>query len=371
MKKLICAILVLFLLAGCTNHIAVNRENEKINYITGVWISFSELDNMLLGDFKAEFETAVQNCKARGITDVFVHVRPFCDSYYRSQLFPLRKSVVIHNFDVLEYMINTCHANGIKFHAWLNPYRVKTADNDISTLPDDSPAKRWLSDDNPDNDSNVSTVGGVYLNPASSEVRSLILDGIRELIDNYAVDGIHFDDYFYPTQEAAFDEQSYTAYCSVTQKPLKLDDWRRANVNALISGTYTAIKFKDKDIVFSVSPSASIKENYDKHYADITAWLDSDCVDYIIPQLYFGFDYPVEEYRFDTLVAEWEKITKRTSVKLLIGLAAYKIGTQNEPDREEWANGRDVIKKQAELCKTRDSITGHIYFSYSFMCEYL
>lgn len=371
MKKLICAILVLFLLVGCTNHTAVNHENEKIDYITGVWISFSELDNMLLGDFKAEFDTAVQNCKARGITDMFVHVRPFCDSYYRSQLFPLRKSVEIHNFDVLEYMINACHANGIKFHAWLNPYRVKTADNDISTLPDDSPAKRWLSDDNPDNDSNVSTVGGVYLNPASSEVRSLILNGIRELIDSYAVDGIHFDDYFYPTQEAAFDEQSYESYCSAAQKPLKLDDWRRANVNALISGTYTAIKFKDKDIVFSVSPSASIKENYDNHYADITAWLDSDCVDYIIPQLYFGFDYPVKEYRFDTLVAEWEKITNRTSVKLLIGLSAYKIGTQSEPDREEWANGRDVIKKQVELCKTRDSITGHIYFSYSFMYEYL
>ncbi len=371
MKKLICAILVLFLLVGCTNHTAVNHENEKIDYITGVWISFSELDHMLLGDFKAEFDTAVQNCKTRGITDMFVHVRPFCDSYYRSQLFPLRKSVEIHNFDVLEYMINACHASGIKFHAWLNPYRVKTADNDIAALPDDSPAKQWLSDDNPDNDINVSTVGGVYLNPASSDVRTLILDGIREIIDNYAVDGIHFDDYFYPTQEATFDERSYAAYCNSTQKPLKHDDWRRANINALISGAYTAIKFKDKDIAFSISPAASIKENYNKHYADISAWCESGCVDYIIPQLYFGFDYPVEEYRFDTLLAEWKKAIKPSDIELLIGLATYKIGTRSEPDREEWTNGAEVINRQIEKCKKSPDISGHIYFSYSSMCEKL
>lgn len=370
MKRLLCIMLVLILLAGCSTA-EPNITQEKQNYITGVWMSYSELDAMLQKDFKAEFSAAVQNCISMGITDIFVHTRPFCDSYYPSQYFPLRESAAVHDFDILEYMINICHKSGIKFHAWLNPYRVRTADSDISVLPDNSPAKQWLTDDSGDNNVNVSLVGGVYLNPASSEARQLILDGIREIVDGYAVDGIHFDDYFYPTVEATFDEQSYIAYCNKTQKPLSLGDWRRANVNALISGAYTAIKFKNKDIVFSVSPSASIDENYNRHYADIAAWVDNACVDYIIPQLYFGFEYPDRNFKFENLFEKWQKEVAYTETKLLIGLATYKIGTQNEPDKQEWANGKEVINRQVDICKNDSDILGHIYFSYSSMCEYV
>lgn len=373
MKKILCIIFVLLMLTGClpTQSSSNDNETNKENYITGVWVSYSELDTMLRGDFKSEFNTAVSNCASLGITDMFVHARAFCDSIYKSQYFPLRESVKQHDFDVLAYMIDICHQNGIKFHAWLNPYRVRTADQDITALPDTSPAKQWLTDDNTDNDANVSLVGGVYLNPASSEVQALIIDGIREIIDNYAVDGIHFDDYFYPTQDETFDEQSYKDYQSQTQKSLTLDNFRRANVNALISGAYTAIKFKSKDIIFSVSPSASIEDNYNKHYADVTAWVDSGCVDYIIPQLYFGFEYPDRQYSFDVLVNKWKKELQGADTKLLIGLATYKIGTQSEPDREEWANGVEVIKKQTKICTDESAICGHIYFSYSSMNEYL
>ena len=371
MKRIISIILVLLLLGGCSPSDTSSGFEDKQSYITGVWLSYSELDGMLQKDFKAEFDAAVQNCLSRGVTDMFVHIRPHCDSYYPSQLFPMRSSAAMCDFDVLEYMIDICHQNNIKLHAWLNPYRVRTADGDVSALPEDSPARLWLSDDNTDNDTNVSLASGVYLNPASSEVRALIIDGIREIIDNYAVDGIHFDDYFYPTTEAIFDKQSYDRYCDETEKPLGLHEWRRANINALISGAYTAIKFKDKDIIFSISPAASIDENYNKHYADIAAWCDSACVDYIIPQLYFGFEYPDSDFKFDNLLDEWQKEMKGIDVKLIIGLATYKIGTQSEPDREEWASGTEVIKKQSQICENTSGIDGHIYFSYSSMCEYL
>lgn len=371
MKKLFYFILCFLLLVGCSKNEAPSTDANKQNYITGVWVSYSELDAMLQQDFKTEFDAAVQNCKIRNITDMFVHVRPHCDSYYPSQYFPMRQSVSAQSFDVLEYMISKCHQNGIKFHAWINPYRVKTADGDISTLADQSPAKRWLNDENLENDTNVSVLDGVYLNPASIEVRTLIIDGIREIINNYEVDGIHFDDYFYPTVEGSFDEKSYKEYQNNTQKPLMIDDWRRANVNTLISGTYTAIKFKNKDIAFSVSPSASIDQNYNKHYADVTAWVDSGCVDYIIPQLYFGFDYPDKEYRFNTLINTWQKELIGTNTKLIIGLATYKINTQSEPDQAEWKNGTQIIKRQEAICKESTDISGHIYFSYTSMCEHL
>ncbi len=370
MKKLFCIMLTLLLLVGCSPAETTNV-SDKQDHITGVWLSYSELDGMLRGDFKAEFNMAVQNCKTRGITDMFVHARPFCDSYYPSQYFPLRESAAMQEFDVFEYMISLCHQNGIKFHAWINPYRVRTADQSIDALSDSSPAKIWLKDQSADNDANVSFADGIYLSPDSSEVRQLVIDGIREIIANYSVDGIHFDDYFYPTQDEAFDEQGYSSYCAETQKPLSLSDWRRANVNALISGAYTAIKFKNKDIIFSVSPSASVQENYDRHYADVVAWLNSNCIDYIIPQLYFGFDYPDSNFKFDSLLSDWKACVVGREAKLLIGLATYKIGTQNEPDKTEWSNGKEVIKRQTEICRKSNEIYGHIYFSYTSMCEYL
>lgn len=375
MKNFLCIILILLTLSGCSpveKSISTEDINSNATYITGVWISYTELDNMLTnGDFKDNFATAVNNCKTKGITDIFVHTRAFCDSIYKSQIFPLRESVKSYDFDVLEYMINECHAQNIKFHAWLNPYRVKTSDSETDTLPDGNFVKTWLCDDDTQNDTNVCVYNGIYLNPASDEVRQTVINGVREIISGYDVDGIHFDDYFYPTQDEAFDENSYSEYCSQTETPLSLEEWRRTNVNMLISGVYTAIKFTNSDIIFSVSPSASIDDNYNKHYADVAAWIDNSCIDLIIPQLYFGFEYPDNNFKFENLVKDWQKLTEKSETKLAIGLATYKINTENEPDCTEWSNGTDVITRQIKICQNNSAISGHMFFSYTSMCEYL
>ncbi len=371
MKKLLCMVLVALLLCGCVPIEKSDPEPSADRYITGVWVSFYELDSMLKGDFKAEFSAAVQSCKSRGVSDMFVCVRPHCDAVYPSKLFPLRDTAAGYDFDLIQYMIDLCHQNDIRFHAWVNPYRVRTADSDTAALPDGSPAKEWLTDQIEQNDNNVLCEGGVYLNPASSEVRQLIIDGVREIIDGYNVDGIHFDDYFYPTTSDTFDSTSYADYCSGTTTPLEAADWRRANVNALIGGVYTAVKFKDKNIIFSISPSASIKDNYNKQYADIAAWVDSGCVDLIIPQLYFGFDYPDPDFKFENLLNDWLQLTNGKQTRLAIGLATYKIGTQNQPDQQEWSNGADTITRQTQICKQNEDISGHIFFSYSSLVEYL
>lgn len=375
MKKLLCMILILITLSGCSP-VQKNSTPDEVKsdktYLIGVWLSYTELDRLLTnGDFKDNFATVLSNCKTKGITDIFVHTRAFCDSIYKSQIFPLRDSVKNYDFDVFEYMINECHTQNIKFHAWINPYRVKTSDSETDNLPDDSFVKTWLCDDDTANDNNICVYNGIYLNPASDEVRQTVTNGIREIIIQYDVDGIHFDDYFYPTQDETFDENSYGEYCSQTEKPLNLDEWRRTNVNMLISSVYTAIKFTNSDIIFSVSPSASIQDNYSKHYADISAWIDNSCVDYIIPQLYFGFEYPNNNFKFENLVKDWQNLTKKSETKLVIGLATYKINTENEPDRTEWANGTEVINRQIKICEKNEKIYGHIFFSYSSMCEYL
>lgn len=375
MKRLIVCLAVFSMcLAGCSN---INTESgpkqsETLQYqnrsTSGVWISFSEINAMLesTAGFKAEFENVIENCRSLKIEEIYIHIRAYCDSLFKSDYFPLINEAKSYDYDVFEYIISACHNSGIKVHAWINPYRVLTSSSDKEKLSHESPAYKWLSDDNAENDRNVILYDGIYLNPAENEVRELVINGIREVLGKYEVDGIHFDDYFYPTEDSRFDTVSYEKYKSETENPLSLADWRRANVNALISGSYAAVKYYGEDIVFSVSPTASIEKNRNELYADVEAWIKSGCLDCIIPQLYFGFDYPDEQYRFDSLLDDWINLSrKNTAVELKIGLAPYKIGTDSEADKEEWNIADDIIARQAEICYKNGNVAGYVLFSYS------
>ena len=187
---------------------------------------------------------------------------------------------------------------------------------------------------------------------------------MRELLQKYDVDGIHFDDYFYPTTDEEFDRESYESYKKSAKSPLPLADWRRANVDALISGCKTAIELSGKNVVFSISPAASIEKNYNTLYADIGGWTQKGYLDEVIPQLYFGFDYKDEDFRFNNLISEWKKLCeKNTAVKLKIGLAPYKIGTISEADGNEWQENSDILLRQLQICFHDPQITGVVYFS--------
>lgn len=368
-KRILCLILAACFIAaisGCGN-IGGNESLpnaatvEPRDKIMGLWVSYSELAALVKGDFKTDFSNLLRCCKDTGITDLFVHVRAFCDAIYPSELFPLSAGASEYSGDLLNDMIELTHGAGIRFHAWINPFRVRTADENVDMLPDNSPAKIWLRDDNAGNDINVCFSNGIYLNPASEEVRKLVIDGIREIINKYHPDGIHFDDYFYPTTDESFDKSSYSAYCDASAEPVSLSDWRRAQVNQLISGCYTAVKFCDKETVFSVSPAASVEKNYSAAFADIAAWLRAGCVDWIIPQLYFGFEYPDSAFRFEKLLDTWSGLRRAEGVRLIIGLAAYKLGTTAAPDAAEWENGAEILSKQLELSEKKAD--GVVFFS--------
>lgn len=209
--------------------------------------------------------------------------------------------------------------------------------------------------------------GGIYLNPAESAVRELIINGIRELLSKYTVDGVHFDDYFYPTTDAAFDKASYEKYCADAKNPIALDDWRRANVNTLLAGCRAAIKsIGGERVDFSISPAASIEKNYSEYYADVKLWVKDGIVDTIIPQLYFGFEYPIREFCFDNLMDSWAELAaENKAVKLAVGLAPYKLGTDSEPDSAEWKNGTDIVARQIKACLDSEAVTGYVLFSYT------
>ena len=364
MKRAVCIFTVIFLLfsmSGCTER-AISKSKSTPQKVMGVWFSYSELDAMLnSGDFKAEFIKALNNSENLKLTDFFIHIRPFCDSLYPSEYFPLRQSVTNVDFDVLDFIITACHERNIRVHGWINPYRISATDSDINILPENCPARLWLSDQNADNDSNICLMSGIYLNPASSEATRLITDGIREVIQKYKIDGIHFDDYFYPTESEDFDKSSYQHYAENVENPLTLQEWRRANVNAFISSVSSTIKALNKDVVFSISPAASIDKNYISYYADVKLWVENGYVDWIMPQLYFGFEYPDENFRFDVLFKDWNDLAKNKDVRLIIGLSPYKIGNGGETEGEEWSSG-NLISREIEYAKDAD---GFCFFSYS------
>ncbi len=341
--------------------------------VRGMWLAYFEIGSMYKSKngFAAEFDSALKKCEEYGINNLYVHVRSHCDAYYNSDLFPWSAYLTGEQgkdpqADPLQIMIDKAHAKGIKLHAWINPYRVALNSTDLELLDDKNPAKIWLTDSNPDNDSwVVECKGSLYLNPAEVSVQQLVADGVREIVEKYNVDGIHFDDYFYPTTEESFDEKEYATYRTlVSSNPLPLGDWRRANVNAMVSTVYKAVKSIRPDCVFGISPMASISNNYNTVYADVAAWLEGGYVDYIMPQLYFGFEYPKEQSRFDNLLKEWLNLFENHSAKLYIGLGAYRIGATDK-DNVEWSKYDDILSRQAKLLNQEDGVSGWVLYSYS------
>lgn len=176
------------------------------NELRGVWISYLEWSKLPKEEaaFQAAVDEMFDNCCDWGMNAVFVHVRSHSDAVYPSQIYPWSKFAsgtagVSPGYDPLAYMVSAAHERGLKIHAWMNPYRITGYQMEWEEVPESSPAKRWLSDSDPSNDRWVLCHDGEwYYNPSSPQVRSLVIEGVREVVSRYDVDGIHFDDYFYP-----------------------------------------------------------------------------------------------------------------------------------------------------------------------------
>lgn len=354
------------------------------SFKSAIWYTYYELSFIDLDEnaFRSKVNKMFDDAVSTGTTDVICHVRPYADAFYRSAYFPVSYYVsgsqgTDPGYDPLRYMISAAHARGLKIHAWINPYRVANSDV-ISKLSQSSPAYKWRTDGNSDTDRNVISWGGkLYFNPGRAEVRKLIIDGVREIVDNYDVDGVQIDDYFYPTSPGAteeFDSTEYNAYKdSSGGNYLSLPDWRRANVSALVSGIYSAVHASKSNVIFGVSPAASISKdhsdaNYNSHYADVTMWMSNKgYIDYIAPQLYFGYEYKLQSYRFNNLLSLWTSLPRADGVEIYIGLASYKVGTTDAGSRE-WIEKSDILGRQVE-----DSFAagcnGVIVFSYSSLMD--
>ena len=339
--------------------------------VRAVWFSYLEFETMLKGlgeeQFRQNISGAFGEVADAGFNTVFVQVRPNGDALYDSDYFPW--SYVASGaegqdpgFDPLQVMIEEARARALRLEAWINPYRVRASGND-KPLSSENQAQKWQSEGS---DDVVSFSGGLYYNPASEKARELIVNGVREILLNYEVAGIHFDDYFFPTTEAAFDQDSYDRY-KAEGGELSLSNWRRENVNTLVQQVYRAVKETKSSAVFGISPQGNNENNYNKQFIDVAKWLANEgYVDYICPQVYFGFEN--ESAPFQRTVEEWDRMVKSDSVKLYIGIAPYKLGLQDQwagSGSNEWIGTRDLLCKMVEASREQESYGGFAMYRYA------
>ena len=320
---------------------------EEDEPLVGVWVPYFSLaaPEGTQEAFEANYKEIADTAKEKGVNAMFVHVRPFSDSLYQSQYYPWSHILTgtqgqDPGFDALQFMIDYTHSLGMEFHAWLNPLRVKTKDTP-GTLAESNPYVQ-LGQEYPEYFMEYD--GGVYLNPAYPYIRTLIADGAAEIAAGYDVDGIHFDDYFYPSEDSALDSTAYESYVQTVEQPLSLLEWRTANINAMVAQVYEAIKGVKPEVVFGISPQGNI-QNDEAMGADVKTWAAvPGYVDYLAPQLYFSFEN--EALGYTEALEEWAALPRHDGLDLYAGLALYKAGT--DADNGTWLGRDDIIALQAE-----------------------
>lgn len=338
-----------------------------------VWVPYLSLNMSGETDkseqsFQKKFGSIVSTAKSCGMNTLIVQVRPFGDALYPSSYFPWSHIVSgtqgkDPGYDPLKDMVDASHKAGLKIQAWVNPLRIQ-ASGAPSILANNNPYYKFRND-NAKSDYVADFQNGAYYNPAYEEVRKLVADGVKEIVQKYAVDGIQFDDYFYPTKDASFDQKAYGDYCTEAKKtgaPLALADWRRANINSLVSLVYREIKSVKPAVAFGIAPQGNTTNDMEMG-ADVYSWCSAKgYVDYICPQLYYNFQNPT--LPFNTAADNWKKIVKNKDIKLYLGLAVYKAGS--DADSGTWKTSSTILANQIKY--GRDSACNGFMF---YSCDYL
>lgn len=341
-----------------SGYVPLNYEVQK-----GMWLSYIDLAPMLeVGseeEFRGNYTEACENIVSVGCNTVYVHVRPFGDALYSSELYPVSSYVPLENgqplFDPLGVICEISHDFELSVHAWINPLRCQS-ESFFENMASSYQTKEWY-DENSDKIQSVENSGNLWLNPAYPEVRGLIAEGAAEIAENYQVDGIHYDDYFYPTTEKSFDEQCYAQMA----QGQTLSSWRLDNISEMCREIYSAVKSVDERIEVGISPQGNIENNYDFMYADVREWCaGTGYCDYILPQIYFGFNNSVKP--FEQTLQDWSDIAAQGEVRLIIGLGVYKIGEESE-----FTDNQGIIARQAEIAL--DKCQGTALYAYNSMFE--
>lgn len=333
--------------AGPSQTPAASALPQRTRPYRAVWVSYLEwqqVDFSSADAFSRDIAAMMDAMAAAEATVVLAQVRPFGDALYPSDYYPFSHLCTgvqgqDPGFDPLALLVEAAHSRGLELEAWVNPYRLQAGG--VPALSDGSPALThpdWVR----------ATAEGLYLNPADPDVRAFLAASVEELCAGYDIDGIHFDDYFYPTTDPAFDEVDYAASGS----GLSLGDWRRQNVDALLAACHAVTA--RYGLRLGVAPLADPDLCREGQYSDAAHWLAAGgYVDYLMPQFYWGLDYlqnGSDAHALGTLAARWAALPRDPEVALYGGLGAYRIGDGDGGDAPgEWTTGHALADQLAAL----------------------
>lgn len=362
MKMILWLCAVALLLSGCGVSVPQPSDNKTPQTVRAIWIPYMEVEALLAqSDAEAAIKACVQDCAARGANTLYFHVRANSDAYYESTVYAADDSAaawLARGVDPLAVALEEAHRLGMELHAWVNPYRIGVDAARAETQDVFSFGDRW------------------YYIPTADSTHALVLNGVRELVNRYDIDGVQFDDYFYPVgavetaTAAEFEQAAFAAY-QQAGGALSTADWRRAAVDRLIAAVYAECHSRD-GCVFGVSPACDINQVRDQMYADVAKWAKTaGYVDYLCPQIYFGFQH--QSAPFLQQLDRWSALERSDQVSLIAGLALYKTGLPEDTyagsGKTEWATGGDILARQLRAVDAAAWDGAALYSHLSFQAD--
>ncbi|MEU8359166.1 family 10 glycosylhydrolase [Nonomuraea sp. NPDC048882] len=344
-----------------------------LRQMRGMWIAsvvninWPSKPGLSADEQKAEYLAWLDVAVQRKLNSVFVQIRPTADAFWPSPYEPWSQYLTgtqgqDPGYDPLAFAVAETHKRGLAFHAWFNPYRV-SMQADPAKLHPDHPGRK-----NPDW---ILPFGGkLYYNPGMPEVRKFCQDAMLDAVTRYDIDGLHFDDYFYPTSTTDFDDAEEFAKYGAGFPDLAA--WRRNNVDLMVQEMQQRVRAAKPEIAWGISPSGIWRnkatdplgsetnggQSYDNLHADTRGWVKKGWLDYIAPQLYWYIGQPPADY--SKLVPWWSDVASGTKTLLWIGQAAYKAG--DPAQAAEW-QAPDELSRHLTLNRAHPEIGGDIWYN--------
>ncbi|MEV8477962.1 family 10 glycosylhydrolase [Streptomyces sp. NPDC051173] len=301
---------------------------------------------------------------------VLLQLRPTADAFWPSPYEPWSEYLTgtqgrDPGWDPLAFAVREAHERRLELHGWFNPYRIANH-TDPGRLVPTHPARLhpdWV----------VPYGGKLYYNPGLPEVRRFVQDAMLDPVARYDLDGVHFDDYFYPypvAGERFDDDAAYERYGAGHPDRAA---WRRDNIDKLVRETGQRVKRRKRHVRFGISPFAVWRnsttdprgshtragvQTYDDLCADTRKWVREEWIDYIVPQVYWPIGFPAADYA--ELVPWWARTVRGTGVHLYVGEALYRAGDPTQP--APWQDPAE-LSRHLTLCRTHREVLGNAYFS--------
>lgn len=358
------------MLAACTPDPATPKRQFRAMWVASVanidWPSRTGLSvSAQQSEFRSWLDLAVQ----KNMNAVVVQIRPTADAFWPSPYEPWSNWLTgtqgrSPGYDPMAFMVNETHARNLEFHAWFNPYRIANHTN-VTQLVASHPARQnpsWR----------FAYDGKLYYNPGIPAVRDFVEDAMMDAVTRYDIDGVHFDDYFYPYPGSGGSIPDSTTYAQYGAGFSSIHDWRRNNVNLLVQEMDQRIHAAKPHVKFGISPfgiwrnassdplgsRTSGFQSYDGIYADTRRWVKQGWVDYINPQIYWHIGFAVADYT--VLTSWWSDVVDGTGVQLYIGQAVYRQGSSSQDPA--WQDPAELTD-HLHYNRQHPQVLGDVHFS--------